>query len=72
MTLQGVERKVALCSLLEQETKLISSIEEHRAAAREDGREQAVISLLDKVRGRCSNCSNDGDLTVVQFVVTVG
>uniref|UniRef100_A0AAQ4RE81 IQ motif and ubiquitin domain containing n=1 Tax=Gasterosteus aculeatus aculeatus TaxID=481459 RepID=A0AAQ4RE81_GASAC len=48
MTLQGVERKVALCSLLEQETKLISSIEEHRAAAREDGREQAVISLLDK------------------------
>ncbi|KAL6106220.1 iqub [Pungitius sinensis] len=46
--LQGADMKASLCSLMDQQTQLISGIERHRGAARDDGRERAVSRLLDK------------------------
>lgn len=48
-TLCGAERKAALCTLLDQETQFISSIERHRIAAGERNQEKAVQAFLNKV-----------------------
>ncbi|XP_041652054.1 IQ and ubiquitin-like domain-containing protein [Cheilinus undulatus] len=47
-SLRGAERKAALCSLLEQETQLISAIGQHRIAAQNINYDKAVKSFLDK------------------------
>ncbi|KTG47684.1 hypothetical protein cypCar_00001851 [Cyprinus carpio] len=48
VTLSGAERKAALCSLLEQETQFISSIERHRMAAGTRNQDKAIQAFLNK------------------------
>jgi hypothetical protein len=50
-TLDGAERKAALCALLEQESQLIASIGRHRIAAGERNYDKAVQAFLEKVKG---------------------
>uniref|UniRef100_A0A3P8UIV3 IQ motif and ubiquitin domain containing n=1 Tax=Cynoglossus semilaevis TaxID=244447 RepID=A0A3P8UIV3_CYNSE len=47
-SLQGAERKAALCMLFEQETQLIATIERHGIAVEKDNYEKAIKNFLDK------------------------
>ncbi|XP_043944700.1 IQ and ubiquitin-like domain-containing protein [Protopterus annectens] len=47
-TLQGAERKAALCALLEQETQLIASIGRHKLDADIENGVKQVMALLNK------------------------
>ncbi|KAG8439832.1 hypothetical protein GDO86_005848 [Hymenochirus boettgeri] len=47
-TLTGAERKAALCTLLEQEARLISSIGRHKINADEENQQKAIKALLNK------------------------
>ncbi|XP_013863406.1 IQ and ubiquitin-like domain-containing protein [Austrofundulus limnaeus] len=47
-TLRGAERKAALCSLLEQETQLIASIERHRIHVHADNHDKIIKDFLDR------------------------
>ncbi|XP_044050149.1 IQ and ubiquitin-like domain-containing protein isoform X2 [Siniperca chuatsi] len=47
-SLQGAERKAALCSLLEQETQLIAAIRCHRIAVQNNNYDKTVRNFLDK------------------------
>ena len=48
-TLEGAERKAALCMLLEQETELLSAIERHKNEANLDNRDKRIMQFLEKV-----------------------
>ncbi|XP_070686559.1 IQ motif and ubiquitin-like domain-containing protein [Pempheris klunzingeri] len=47
-SLRGAERKAALCSLLEQETQLITAIGRHHIAVQHNNYDKAITNLLDK------------------------
>ncbi|XP_039989271.1 IQ and ubiquitin-like domain-containing protein [Xiphias gladius] len=47
-SLQGAERKAALCLLLEQETQLIAAIGRHRIAVQSNNYDKAIRNFLDK------------------------
>ncbi|KAM6202273.1 IQ motif and ubiquitin-like domain-containing protein [Rhynchocyon petersi] len=47
-SLTGAERKAALCKLLEQETKIISSIGRRRYIANQDNQEASIQAFLEK------------------------
>jgi len=49
-TLQGAERKAALCQLLEQETELIASIGRHKIDSDAENRVLRIQRFLSKVR----------------------
>lgn len=53
-TLQGAERRAALCALLEQETQHIATIGLHRSAAVSNNWDKNIRKFLDKVRGHSS------------------
>ena len=48
-TLEGAERKAAMCMLLDQETELLSAIERHKNEANIDNRGKRIASFLEKV-----------------------
>ena len=48
-TLQGAERKAALCMLLDQETQLISAIGRHKLEADTENKDKRIQDFLDKV-----------------------
>lgn len=45
----GAQRKAALAALLEQETHLIASIDQHKIIAEQNNRERNTRKFLDKV-----------------------
>ncbi|KAL0968081.1 hypothetical protein UPYG_G00262140 [Umbra pygmaea] len=70
-TLEGAERKAALCALLEQETQLIASIGRHRIAAGERNHEKAVQAFLEKCAAPKSWRSFDGKVTQMDTQDTI-
>ena len=48
-TLDGAERKAAMCMLLDQETELLSAVERHKNEANIDNREKKIAGFLEKV-----------------------
>ena len=48
-TLEGAERKAALCQLLEQETELIASIGRHKIDSDAENRVLRIQNFLSKV-----------------------
>ncbi|XP_066525316.1 IQ motif and ubiquitin-like domain-containing protein isoform X2 [Hoplias malabaricus] len=62
-TLNGAERKAALCALLQEETGLIASIERHRIAAGERYQEKAVQAFLNKCAAPKTWRAFDGIMT---------
>ena len=52
-TLEGADRKAALCQLLEQETELIASIGRHKIDSDAENRVLRIQNFLSKVHGNC-------------------
>ena len=50
-TLEGADRKAALCQLLEQETELIASIGRHKIDSDAENRVLRIQNFLSKVHG---------------------
>ena len=48
-TLEGAERKAALCQLLDQQTELIASIGRHKLNSQDANRLANIQKFLDKV-----------------------
>ncbi|KAM9313229.1 IQ motif and ubiquitin-like domain-containing protein [Gastrophryne carolinensis] len=67
----GAERKAALCSLLEQETQLISSIGRHKTDAGEENQQKAIQSLLSKCCEPKKWKAFDGKTTVMDTQFTI-
>ncbi|KAI6650870.1 hypothetical protein LOD99_5710 [Oopsacas minuta] len=59
-TLQGPERKAALCALLEQEAELIGSIHRHKSIADKDNETARVQKFLEKAASSKSWITPDG------------
>ena len=59
-TLQGPERKAALCALLEQEAELIGSIHRHKSLAEKDNESSRVQKFLDKAASSKSWITPEG------------
>ncbi|XP_012994505.1 IQ and ubiquitin-like domain-containing protein isoform X3 [Esox lucius] len=70
-TLEGAERKAALCALLEQETQLIASIGRHRIAAGERNYHKAVQAFLEKCAAPKRWCAFDGKMTQMETQYTI-
>nr|XP_055049336.1 IQ and ubiquitin-like domain-containing protein [Misgurnus anguillicaudatus] len=67
----GAERKAALCALLEQETRFISSIERHRTAACEKNQDKAIQALLNKCAEPKRWHAFDGKVTQMDTQFTI-
>ena len=48
-SLQGVDRKVALCSLLDKETQLVAAIGRHKINAQDGNEKTRIMAYLEKV-----------------------
>lgn len=48
-TLEGAERKAALCMLLDQETQLLAAIDRHKLEAGSENKDLRIQSFLEKV-----------------------
>ncbi|XP_038873938.1 IQ and ubiquitin-like domain-containing protein [Salvelinus namaycush] len=70
-TLDGAERKAALCALLEQESQLIASIGRHRIAAGERNYDKAVQAFLEKCAAPKRWRAFDGKMTQVDTQYTI-
>ncbi|NWR64767.1 IQUB protein, partial [Bucorvus abyssinicus] len=70
-TLTGVERKAALCGLLEQEAQLIASIGRHKLNADEENHQKAVLQFLDKCAQPKRWKAFDGKITEVDTQYTL-
>ncbi|KAM4601694.1 IQ motif and ubiquitin-like domain-containing protein [Polymixia lowei] len=70
-TLRGAERKAALCSLLDEETRLISYIGRHRIAARHGDYDKAVTTFLDKCAAPRRWRACDGKMTQMDTQDTI-
>ncbi|XP_041692549.2 LOW QUALITY PROTEIN: IQ and ubiquitin-like domain-containing protein [Coregonus clupeaformis] len=70
-TLDGAERKAALCALLEQETQLIASIGRHRIAAGERNYDKAVQAFLEKCAAPKRWRAFDGKMTQMDTQYTI-
>ncbi|CAB1323482.1 unnamed protein product [Coregonus sp. 'balchen'] len=70
-TLDGAERKAALCALLEQETQLIASIGRHRIAAGERNYDKAVQAFLEKCAAPKRWRAFDGKITQMDTQYTI-
>ncbi|XP_035521403.1 IQ and ubiquitin-like domain-containing protein [Morone saxatilis] len=70
-SLQGAERKVALCELLDQETQLIGAIERHRIAFQKDNYHRSVRNFLDKCAAPRQWRAADGRLMKKESQLTI-
>uniref|UniRef100_A0A4W5P6K2 IQ motif and ubiquitin domain containing n=1 Tax=Hucho hucho TaxID=62062 RepID=A0A4W5P6K2_9TELE len=70
-TLDGAERKAALCALLEQESQLIASIGRHRIAAGERNYDKAVQAFLEKCAAPKRWRAFDGKMTQMDTQYTI-
>uniref|UniRef100_A0A8C1KRV9 IQ motif and ubiquitin domain containing n=1 Tax=Cyprinus carpio TaxID=7962 RepID=A0A8C1KRV9_CYPCA len=71
VTLSGVERKAALCALLEQETQFISSIEQHRMCVGTRNRDKAMQAFLNKCAEPKKWRAFDGKVTQMDTQFTI-
>ncbi|GFO15604.1 Iq and ubiquitin-like domain-containing protein [Plakobranchus ocellatus] len=70
-TLEGAERKAALCMLLEQETELLSAIERHKNEANLDNRDKRIMQFLEKAAAPKKWQGHDGKLTYMDTPYTI-
>eukprot|EP00118_Oscarella_pearsei_P001612 m.7913 g.7913 ORF g.7913 m.7913 type:complete len:634 (+) comp20015_c0_seq2:115-2016(+) len=70
-SLDGPERKAALCSLLEQEADLIASIGRHRISANEGQRHEKIRKILEKAASPRKWVAFDGKVTEMDTPYTV-
>ncbi|GFR93086.1 IQ and ubiquitin-like domain-containing protein [Elysia marginata] len=70
-TLEGAERKAALCMLLEQETELLSAIERHKNEANLDNRDKRIMQFLEKAAAPKKWQGHDGKLTFMDTPYTI-
>ncbi|KAK3734124.1 hypothetical protein RRG08_000036 [Elysia crispata] len=70
-TLEGAERKAAMCMLLEQETELLSAIERHKNEANLDNRDKRIMQFLEKAASPKKWQGHDGKLTYMDTPYTI-
>ncbi|KAL4226123.1 hypothetical protein ACF0H5_014110 [Mactra antiquata] len=70
-TLEGAERKAALCMLLDQETQLIAAIGRHKLEAEGDNKEKRIQSFLDKAAAPKKWKGHDGKSTEMDTPFTI-
>jgi len=70
-TLEGAERKAAMCMLLDQETELLSAIERHKNEANIDNRGKRIASFLEKAAAPKKWQGHDGKLTYMDTPYTI-
>ncbi|EDV24503.1 uncharacterized protein TRIADDRAFT_25964, partial [Trichoplax adhaerens] len=67
----GAQRKAALAALLEQETHLIASIDQHKIIAEQNNRERNTRKFLDKAADAKRWISVDGKVTEMDTAYTI-
>lgn len=70
-TLQGAERKAALCMLLDQETQLISAIGRHKLEADTENKDKRIQDFLDKAAAPKKWKGFDGKTTEMDTPFTI-
>jgi len=70
-TLDGAERKAAMCMLLDQETELLSAVERHKNEANIDNREKKITGFLEKTAAPKKWQGHDGKLTYMDTPYTI-
>ncbi|XP_046580375.1 IQ and ubiquitin-like domain-containing protein [Haliotis rubra] len=70
-TLEGAERKAALCMLLDQETQLLAAIDRHKLEAGTENKEMRIQSFLEKAAAPKKWKGHDGKLTEMDTPYTI-
>ncbi|XP_071082848.1 IQ motif and ubiquitin-like domain-containing protein isoform X1 [Haliotis cracherodii] len=70
-TLEGAERKAALCMLLDQETQLLAAIDRHKLEAGSENKDLRIQSFLEKAASPKKWKGHDGKVTEMDTPYTI-